>query len=213
MSYEYVACQQKKQGVLVLSEFAGAAQSLNGSIVVNPWDSQAVADAMFEAVTMPAEARALNHEKLFKVSLSSSGIFGLIAAAAYLWFYLSLVISHFIGFNADVCVQYVTKYSAAFWGTSFVREMTKIRPAPALALSPTSPTSPTSASANSNSNANTNANANNNAKEKYPNAQQKEQAVLTVKGEDAKGSVVLDGRVPLTPPVNALAPSTAAPRR
>lgn len=75
MSYEYVACQQKKQGVLVLSEFAGAAQSLNGSIVVNPWDSQAVADAMFEAVTMPAEARALNHEKLFKVSLPSSRVF------------------------------------------------------------------------------------------------------------------------------------------
>ena len=68
VSYEYIACQQQKQGVLVLSEFAGAAQSLNGSIVVNPWDSQQVADAIYEAVTMPAEARAVNHEKLFKVS-------------------------------------------------------------------------------------------------------------------------------------------------
>lgn len=53
---------------MILSEFAGAAQSLNGSIVVNPWDSQEVADAIFEAVTMDVETRAENHRKLFKVS-------------------------------------------------------------------------------------------------------------------------------------------------
>lgn len=52
---------------MILSEFAGAAQSLNGSIVVNPWDSQQVADAIFEAVTMSPETRADNHKKLFKV--------------------------------------------------------------------------------------------------------------------------------------------------
>lgn len=52
---------------MILSEFAGAAQSLNGSIVVNPWDSQQVADAIYESVTMDAETRAENHRKLFKV--------------------------------------------------------------------------------------------------------------------------------------------------
>jgi trehalose 6-phosphate synthase len=52
---------------MILSEFAGAAQSLNGSIVVNPWDSQQVADAIHEAVTMSPETRADNHKKLFKV--------------------------------------------------------------------------------------------------------------------------------------------------
>lgn len=52
---------------MILSEFAGAAQSLNGSIVVNPWDSQQVADAIYEAVTMDAETKAENHKKLFKV--------------------------------------------------------------------------------------------------------------------------------------------------
>jgi hypothetical protein len=67
VSYEYIACQQARQGALVLSEFAGAAQSLNGSIVVNPWDSQQVADAIYEAVTMDSETRAENHRKLFKV--------------------------------------------------------------------------------------------------------------------------------------------------
>lgn len=55
---------------MILSEFAGAAQSLNGSIVVNPWDSQQVADAIHEAVTMSPETRSENHKKLFKVSPS-----------------------------------------------------------------------------------------------------------------------------------------------
>ena len=67
VSYEYIACQQERQGVMIISEFAGAAQSLNGSIVVNPWDSQQVADAIHEAVTMDAEKRADNQRKLFKV--------------------------------------------------------------------------------------------------------------------------------------------------
>jgi trehalose 6-phosphate synthase len=31
VSYEYVSCQRERHGVLILSEFAGAAQSLNGS--------------------------------------------------------------------------------------------------------------------------------------------------------------------------------------
>ncbi|KAL0573400.1 Trehalose-6-P synthase/phosphatase complex synthase subunit [Marasmius crinis-equi] len=88
VSYEYIACQQERQGVMILSEFAGAAQSLNGSIVVNPWDSQQVADAIHEAVTMDSATRAENHRKLFK---------------------------------------YVNKYSAAFWGTSFIKEMLKIQ--------------------------------------------------------------------------------------
>lgn len=87
VSYEYIACQQARQGVMILSEFAGAAQSLNGSIVVNPWDSQQVADAIHEAVTMDSAVRAENHRKLFK---------------------------------------YVNKYSAAFWGSSFIKEMSKI---------------------------------------------------------------------------------------
>ena len=49
VSYEYIACQQKKEhaGVLILSEFAGAAQSLGaGSIRVNPWDSEETAQAI-----------------------------------------------------------------------------------------------------------------------------------------------------------------------
>ncbi len=54
---------------MILSEFAGAAQSLNGSLVVNPWDSQAVADAIHEAVTMDPEVKKANQQKLSKVSV------------------------------------------------------------------------------------------------------------------------------------------------
>lgn len=59
---------------MILSEFAGAAQSLNGSIIVNPWDSQQVADAILEAVTTSPEARKENQRKLFKVHLHTLSI-------------------------------------------------------------------------------------------------------------------------------------------
>ena len=66
VSYEYIACQQKRHGVLVLSEFTGAAQSLNGSILVNPWNTEELAGTMQEAVTMSPELRRVNFEKLYK---------------------------------------------------------------------------------------------------------------------------------------------------
>jgi trehalose 6-phosphate synthase len=44
---EYVAAQAPEDpGVLVLSRFAGAAQQLEGALVVNPYDVQGVADAV-----------------------------------------------------------------------------------------------------------------------------------------------------------------------
>ena len=65
VSYEYIATQQKRHGVMVLSEFTGAAQSLNGSIVVNPWNTEELANAIHEAITLPTDLRKLNHEKLY----------------------------------------------------------------------------------------------------------------------------------------------------
>ena len=48
VSYEYVACQAHNHGVLVLSEFAGAAQSLGaGSILVNPWNINELSQAIY----------------------------------------------------------------------------------------------------------------------------------------------------------------------
>jgi trehalose 6-phosphate synthase len=64
VSYEYIATQQKRHGVMVLSEFTGAAQSLNGSIIVNPWNTEELAGAIHDAVTMGEEQRSVNYHKL-----------------------------------------------------------------------------------------------------------------------------------------------------
>jgi trehalose 6-phosphate synthase len=55
---EYVACHADGNGVLVLSEFAGAAAELKNAIHVNPHDTQGVMEAIQTALTMaPAERR------------------------------------------------------------------------------------------------------------------------------------------------------------
>ncbi len=55
---EYCACSIEEDCVLVLSEFAGAAEQLRaGAILVNPFDIQGVAEAIREAHAMPEAAR------------------------------------------------------------------------------------------------------------------------------------------------------------
>ncbi|KAH7064341.1 alpha,alpha-trehalose-phosphate synthase-like protein subunit [Paraphoma chrysanthemicola] len=66
VSYEYIATQEKRHGVMILSEFTGAAQSLNGSLIVNPWNTEELADAIHDAVTMGDEQRNMNYQKLSK---------------------------------------------------------------------------------------------------------------------------------------------------
>jgi trehalose 6-phosphate synthase len=66
VSYEYIATQRKRHGVMILSEFTGAAQSLNGSLIVNPWNTEELAGAIWEAVTMGEEKREINYRKLEK---------------------------------------------------------------------------------------------------------------------------------------------------
>ncbi|XP_073149832.1 alpha,alpha-trehalose-phosphate synthase [UDP-forming] 1-like [Henckelia pumila] len=66
VSYEYVACQASKKGVLILSEFAGAAQSLGaGAILVNPWNVTEVAVSIAYALSMPADEREKRHRHNF----------------------------------------------------------------------------------------------------------------------------------------------------
>ncbi|OMJ25162.1 Alpha,alpha-trehalose-phosphate synthase [UDP-forming] A [Smittium culicis] len=60
VSYEYVACQKDRHGVLLLSEFTGAAQSLNGSLIINPWNYDDIAKSLHEALSMD-ESRKLNN--------------------------------------------------------------------------------------------------------------------------------------------------------
>jgi trehalose 6-phosphate synthase len=55
---EYVAAQDPDDpGVLVLSEFAGAAAQLDAAIIVNPMSREDVAEALRRALTMPLQER------------------------------------------------------------------------------------------------------------------------------------------------------------
>jgi trehalose 6-phosphate synthase/phosphatase len=79
VSFEWTVCQQHKprpwnagdagreQGVLVLSEFAGAADHLeDGALLVNPYDTQTLADAMHTALSMPLSRRQALHKNAYE---------------------------------------------------------------------------------------------------------------------------------------------------
>lgn len=56
---EFIAARDDDQGVLVLSQFTGAAKELPEAIIVNPYDAEQCADAITQALAMPAhEQRA-----------------------------------------------------------------------------------------------------------------------------------------------------------
>lgn len=59
---EYVATRDK--GMLILSEFAGAAETLGEAIQVNPYNSERVADALHEALTTPVEDQKRKFDKM-----------------------------------------------------------------------------------------------------------------------------------------------------
>jgi trehalose 6-phosphate synthase len=55
---EYVAAQRAEDpGVLVLSRFAGAAREMEGALIVNPFDTVEVAEAIDRGLRMPVEER------------------------------------------------------------------------------------------------------------------------------------------------------------
>lgn len=77
--YEYVVCRQGTSGsdystetngpqksMLVISEFMGCSPSLSGAIRVNPWNIEATAEALNEAISMADAEKQLRHEKHYK---------------------------------------------------------------------------------------------------------------------------------------------------
>ena len=54
---EFIACQRENAGLLVLSEFAGAAEELFNALFVNPYDSDGVAATLVAALDTPVEQR------------------------------------------------------------------------------------------------------------------------------------------------------------
>lgn len=61
---EYIACSVHQDGVLILSEFAGASKELRDAILINPRDQRQVAKAIFSALTMPLEEKKRRMEAM-----------------------------------------------------------------------------------------------------------------------------------------------------
>lgn len=64
---EFVASREDLDGVLVLSELAGAAQELQDAVSINPYDVEGFADALELAIDMPREERKQRMEGLRRV--------------------------------------------------------------------------------------------------------------------------------------------------
>jgi len=61
---EFVASHPAHDAVLILSEFAGAAEEMTDALLVNPYNTDAIADRLREALDMRPEARALRMRAL-----------------------------------------------------------------------------------------------------------------------------------------------------
>lgn len=65
MAKMYVALQDAANpGVLILSQFAGAAEQMDGALIVNPYDPDAIADAIHTALRLPLCERQNRHARL-----------------------------------------------------------------------------------------------------------------------------------------------------
>jgi len=58
---EYITCRRDKQGVLILSEMAGAARELGEAIIVNPNDTNEIAEAIHNALNMPLAEQVMRN--------------------------------------------------------------------------------------------------------------------------------------------------------
>eukprot|EP00944_MAST-04C_sp_MAST-4C-sp1_P009172 g9172.t1 len=91
VSHEYILMQNERMkaeddtngqervdpGVLLLSEFTGAIQSLSGAIRINPWNTEAVASSIMQALTMDPALRRLQQSKLYRyVTTNTSSYWG-----------------------------------------------------------------------------------------------------------------------------------------
>ena len=63
---EFVAAQTSDPGVLALSRFCGAAESMRSAIMVNPYDTEKTASAIYRALTMRGDERRRRWKDLFE---------------------------------------------------------------------------------------------------------------------------------------------------
>ncbi|HEU5311339.1 MAG TPA: trehalose-6-phosphate synthase, partial [Candidatus Eisenbacteria bacterium] len=72
VSKEYVAAKVDRKGVLVLSPFTGASRELEHAIQVSPYDTDRLAGALHQALTLPDEERSRRMGALREVVASQN---------------------------------------------------------------------------------------------------------------------------------------------
>jgi trehalose 6-phosphate synthase len=63
---EFVSARDDGAGVLILSQFTGAARELRDALLVNPYDVDATAEAIRAALDMPVEEQALRMQRMHR---------------------------------------------------------------------------------------------------------------------------------------------------
>jgi trehalose 6-phosphate synthase/phosphatase len=71
---EFVASRKDRQGVLILSDKAGAATELNGALLINPFDKIETAKAIGQAINMPATEQT-DRMKLMQYRVKNYDVF------------------------------------------------------------------------------------------------------------------------------------------
>jgi trehalose 6-phosphate synthase len=69
---EYISARNNNDGVLILSQFAGASQELHNALVINPYDIEASADAIYDALQMPMEQQKQRMKQMRRMVMSNN---------------------------------------------------------------------------------------------------------------------------------------------
>lgn len=68
VSKEYISSRQDDDGALILSQFAGAARELEGNaLLINPYNIEEMADALYQAAVMPKKERRQRMERMREI--------------------------------------------------------------------------------------------------------------------------------------------------
>jgi trehalose-6-phosphate synthase len=67
---EFIASRDQNDGTLILSQFAGASQELNGALIINPYDIEQSADAIKKALQMPEEKQQRQMKQMRRMVMS-----------------------------------------------------------------------------------------------------------------------------------------------
>jgi len=71
---EFVAARDDNSGVLILSRFAGASREMKDALIVNPYDIEQMADAIYYSLTMP-KAEVIERMTRMRQDLHENNIF------------------------------------------------------------------------------------------------------------------------------------------